>query len=136
MDTKRKLGVMKEIEAANKRHVEEWKREQAGRKITGVLVDVKTGTVAKATVEKNLDSYYEILNCRCIDVVWRGIGGKRFYIVCDDEALLTSDPRVSAVGVNGEMMLAGNLFVVQTDGGDDLQSLTEAEIRHVLLNAK
>ena len=28
MDTKRKLGVMKEIEAANKRHVEEWKREQ------------------------------------------------------------------------------------------------------------
>mgnify|MGYP001132130044 CR=1 FL=1 len=57
MDTKRKLGVMKEIEAANKRHVEEWKREQAGRKITGVLVDVKTGTVAKATVEKNLDSY-------------------------------------------------------------------------------
>ena len=49
---------------------------------------------------------------------------------------LTSDPRVSAVGVNGEMMLAGNLFVVQTDGGDDLQSLTEAEIRHVLLNAK
>ena len=56
MDTKRKLGVMKEIEAANKRHVEEWKREQAGRKITGVLVDVKTGTVAKATVEKNLDS--------------------------------------------------------------------------------
>lgn len=43
---------------------------------------------------------------------------------------------MSAVGVNGEMMLAGNLFVVQTDGGDDLQSLTEAEIRHVLLNAK
>ena len=38
MDTKRKLGVMKEIEAANKRHVEEWKREQAGRKITGCLL--------------------------------------------------------------------------------------------------
>lgn len=35
MDTKRKLGVMKEIEAANKRHVEEWKREQAGRKDHG-----------------------------------------------------------------------------------------------------
>lgn len=103
MDTKRKLGVMKEIEAANKRHVEEWKREQAGRKITGVLVDVTTRTAAKVTVEKDLDSYYKILNCRCID---------------------------------GEMMLAGNLFVVQTDGGDDLQSLTEAEIRHVLLNAK
>ena len=44
MDTKRKLGVMKEIEAANKRHVEEWKGEQAGSKITGVLVDVMTGT--------------------------------------------------------------------------------------------
>lgn len=110
MDTKRKLGVMKEIEAANKRHVEEWKREQAGRKITGVLVDVTTRTAAKVTVEKDLDSYYKILNCRCIDIVRRGIGG--------------------------EMMLAGNLFVVQTDGGDDLQSLTEAEIRHVLLNAK
>lgn len=69
MDTKRKLGVMKEIEAANKRHVEEWKREQAGRKITGVLVDVMTGTAAKVTVEKDLDSYYKILNCRCIDIV-------------------------------------------------------------------
>ena len=88
------------------------------------------------TVEKDLDSYYKILNCRCIDIVRRGIGGKRFYIICDDEALLTSSPRVSAVGIDGEMMLAGNLFVVQTDGGDDLQSLTEAEIRHVLLNAK
>ena len=43
MDTKRKLGVMKEIEAANKRHVEEWKREQAGHKITGVLVDRDCG---------------------------------------------------------------------------------------------
>lgn len=136
MDTKRKLGVMKEIEAANKRRVEEWKREQAGRKITGVLVDVTTRTAAKVTVEKDLDSYYKILNCRCIDIVRRGIGGKRFYIICDDEALLTSSPRVSAVGIDGEMMLAGNLFVVQTDGGDDLQSLTEAEIRHVLLNAK
>lgn len=125
MDTKRKLGVMKEIEAANKRHVEEWKREQAGRKITGVLVDVTTRTAAKVTVEKDLDSYYKILNCRCIDIVRRGIGGKRFYIICDDEALLTSSPRVSAVGIDGEMMLAGNL-----------QSLTEAEIRHVLLNAK
>lgn len=31
MDTKRKLGVMREIEAANKRHVEEWKHEQTGR---------------------------------------------------------------------------------------------------------
>lgn len=54
MDTKRKLGVMKEIEAANKRHVEEWKREQAGRKITGVLVDVTTRTAAKVTVERIL----------------------------------------------------------------------------------
>lgn len=136
MNVRRRLDVMKEIEAANRRHVEEWKREQAERRITGVLVDVTVGTVAKVTVEKSLESYYRILNCRCIDIVRRGIGGRRFDVICDDEALFTDSPRASMVNADGKMMLAGNLFVVQTDGADDLQSLTEDEIRHVLLQSR
>jgi hypothetical protein len=105
-------------------------------KITGILVDVKAGVARKATIEKSLDGYYKALNCDCIDVVTRRIGGQRFDIICDDEALLKAFIKPSAVDKDNHPMLFGNLFVVNFNGKDDVCSLREGQIEHVLRHTK
>lgn len=107
-------------------------------KVTGVLLDVSQGALKNGnkpqvvTVEDELSSYYEILNCRCIDITQRKIGGKLFDIVCDDEALLVDDPVMSAVSTDFEPMLAGNLFICKVDDEGNLVSLTTEEQESVL----
>ena len=137
MNVKEKLRRMKELAAANEQHVQEWKAREAEEmagKITGVLVDVTKRTIKKVTIEKSLDGYYAALNCRCIDIVSRTIGGMPFLIVCDDEGLLKSDMCVSAIAPSGETMLVGNLFIVKSDGTDDIESLTDNECQHIMRN--
>lgn len=101
-------------------------------KITGLLVDVENGIARKATLSKTLDGYYKALNCSMIDIVSRWIGGKRFDIICDDEALFKDSPRTSAIGMDYVPMLYGNLFVVAFDGRDDVCSLSDAQIAYLL----
>lgn len=131
MDTKRKLEVMREVDVANRKHVEDWKKQQPKR-IKGVLVNVEKGTVEPVEIDKSLDSYYEVLNCRCIDIAHRAIDGKVFDIICDDEGALTDSPVPSGVAYSGEILLFGNLFVVAFDGVNDVRSLTDSEIQHVM----
>lgn len=138
MNIRDKLKVMEEVKAANRQHVEDWKKEQEaqgmGKQITGVLVDVVKRTIKPETINQSLDGYYTVLNCRCIDIVTRRIGGKPFLVICDDEGLLVDRPKISAIDPPGEAMFCGNLFIVQTDGADDIMSLSEAEVAHVLKN--
>lgn len=131
MNVKDKLKVMDEIDAANRRHVEDWKKR---RKIKGVLIDTIKGTAEVAEIDKDLDTYYKVLNCRCIDIARRTIGGRAFEIICDDEATLVKYPMPSAISPFGSVMLYGNLFVVGFDGKDDVESLTDKEIAHVKRN--
>lgn len=135
MNIKDKLKVMDEVADANRQHVEKWKEQQDIRKaIKGVLIDTVNGTAEVRVIEKELDSYYKLLNCRCIDIVRRSIAGRTFDIICDDESTLTDDPIPSALSVFGSVMLYGNLFIVQYDGKDDVKSLTDGEIAHVMRN--
>ena len=99
--------------------------------ITGVLLDTKTARVQRATIPANLDSYYEHLDCRLIEVASCTIGGKRFDIICDEEGLLRDDPIISALDRNYQPMLVGNLFVCKSKDGEFV-SLTDKEIDHVL----
>lgn len=103
------------------------------KKITGYLIDVQNGTAGHVTIDKSLESYYKILNCEFIDITHRVIVGEQreFDIICDDEALMNDDARLSAVDTHGNMMLFGNLFVVKFDGVDDEMSLTEDDINYV-----
>jgi len=103
------------------------------KKITGYLIDVKNGTAGPITIDKSLESYYKILNCEFIDIVRRVIGTEKrsFDIICDDEALMNEDAILSAVDDSGNMMLFGNLFVVQFDGVDDETDLTEDDIKYI-----
>lgn len=132
MDTKRKLEVMREVDEANRKHVEDWKRKQQARKIKGVLVNVNKGTVEPVELDKSLNGYYAALDCRCIDIVQRTIGGKVFEIICDDEGLMVSNPIPSGVAYSGEILLYGNLFVVGFNGVNDVESLTDADARYVM----
>lgn len=102
------------------------------QKITGVLVDLEKGVACKATIDKSLEGYYKALNCELIDIVSRSIGGQGFDIICDDEALLKANPRLSACNKRREPMLCGNLFVVNYDGKGDVCSLRQGQIEHVL----
>lgn len=102
--------------------------------ITGVLVDAERAHVERATIPATLDSYYEHLDCTTIDIVSRTIGGKRFDIICDDEALLRDNPILSALDSERFPMLYGNLFVCKSKNGE-LVSLTDREVSHVLRNA-
>ena len=106
------------------------------KKITGILVNVWDGVACKATIEKSLDSYYKTLNCDCIDIVSRHIGGQGFDIICDDEALLKANPRPSAMHPDGNVALCGNLFIVNYDGMGDVCSLRQGQIDHVMRYVK
>lgn len=104
-------------------------------KITGVLVDVNTGTIKETTIEASLDNYYSVLDCRCIDITTRFLGPYQFDIICDDEGLLTANPRVSAVDPYGDPALVGNLFFCHHDEEGRLTSLLPGEADFILSRA-
>lgn len=79
---------------------------------------------------KSLASYYKTLDCDCIDIVSRKIGGKYFDVICDDEGLY-NQPKISAIDDMGAPMLVGNLFIVNYDGNGDNKSLTDEDIDHI-----
>ena len=92
-------------------------------KVNGILVDVKNGVVKPYTVtgtgEKQLNAWYEVLNCDYIDIVHITVGGERYTVVCDDEALLKENPIPSAIGEDGVPVLYGNLFICRDKFGRD-----------------
>ena len=102
--------------------------------LRGVLVDVEKETVEIMEIVDELDEFYKILNCSCIDITKRSIGAtsKKFNIVCDDEALCKGEPKISAVDYFGITQLCGNLFIVggKIDDGN-LTSLSESEAEYV-----
>ena len=81
--------------------------------LRGVLVDVENEKASVIEIPDKLEEFYKILNCSCIDITIRSIGSnKKYNIVCDDEALLKSNPKISAIDYSGETQLCGNLFIV------------------------
>lgn len=106
----------------------------AKKLLRGVLVDVENETVGIVEIKDELDEFYRILNCTCIDITVRRIGSnKQYRIVCDDEALCKGEPKISAVDYYGQVQLCGNLFIVggEIDDGN-LTSLTEDEAQRIL----
>lgn len=101
-------------------------------KITGLLIDVNTGKSSAKTIDRNLESYYKILECDTIDIVSRNIGTRRFDIICDDEALLKSPCNPSAFDMHYECCLFGNLFVTgEADEEGNLTSLSKKDLKYL-----
>lgn len=97
-----------------------------------LLIDVKNNKIKPVDVN-GLDDYYQYIDCRCIDIVRRKIGGKYFEIIIDDEGLLVNNPIPSAINKYGEVMLVGNLLIAGGEVVDgELIGITDSEITHIL----
>lgn len=79
-----------------------------------------------------LADYYIMLDCDCIDITARDIGGKQFGIICDDEGLLKENPILSARSRSNDLdALVGNLIFSQFNYEGEEIGLTDEEIEHL-----
>ena len=108
------------------------------KKLTGFLVDVIDELAGSITIDNTLEALYNILHCDLIDITYLTLGQKEFCVIVDDEGLLKSSPKISAVSASGTPMLVGNLMIVSADGGENFASLApddipliEKHIRHI-----
>ena len=101
--------------------------------ITGMLFDVNEETFEQVTINDDLESYYDILNCRLIDIAHRYFGSQEYplTIVCDDEGLFTESPKVSARDRDLNPQFVGNLFICQENEWGELISLTNKECEYL-----
>ena len=88
-----------------------------------------TAEETKVVNASELEDYYRLIGCDCIDIVARKIGNKYFEIICDDEGLLKENPRISAVDKNMKPALIGNLLIAgPVDEDGELTSLSDEDI--------
>lgn len=111
--------------------------------ITAYLIDVNHKIDTPISIPATLATYYELLDCRLIDMVERRIGPRRrsrtYTIICDDEGLLRSQPKISAIDDLGQPMLVGNLLIVKTGPEGETIGLDDDDItflqQHIHLQA-
>lgn len=102
--------------------------------IYAYYIDPQTQTAKAVEIDPDLDTYYEMLHCRCIDIANRRIGRKRYDIIVDDEGLLIDDPLISAIGCMGNPMLVGALLIVNHDEEGAMTSLTSNDLAYIARN--
>lgn len=99
-----------------------------------LLLDVYNESVRILDVDPHdLDMFHRKLDCRCIDIVTRKVGGVTFDIVCDDEGLFHDPQKISAADKNGQPMLVGNLMFFHHEGAE-LTELSEDDCNTILEN--
>ena len=114
--------------------------------MANVLVVSMTKSIEDAVYHaevNELEDYYNHLECGCMDVAHRKIGGKYFDIWVDDEGLLVENPVISAVTIapddedgkpRFEPMLAGNLIIANHDAEGNTTSLSRADANMIIDN--
>ena len=103
------------------------------KKIKAILVDVEKENVKVIEIERNLDTYYKLIGCQCIDIATRTIGGKLYDIICDDEGLFCENPKISAIDKHFQPMLVGNLIITGVaNNAGNLTSLTDDDVEHIM----
>lgn len=83
-------------------------------------------------IEGTLEEYYKYIGCSCIDIVTRKAGDTYFDIICDDEGLLKDNPRISAVDMQGNPMLVGNLIFTHTDDEGETVEVTDEDVATIM----
>ena len=100
-----------------------------------LMLDVVNKDV-KMVEANTLADYYNLIGCRCVDIIHRRIGDVEVEIVLDDEGAIIENPKVSAISIDGTPMLYGNLLVASgrvTEDGE-LTELTEEEVDEIMDN--
>lgn len=102
------------------------------KEIRGYFIDVVNARCGERTVADDLDTYYQMLNCDCIEIVKRRIGKKDFQIICDESGTLKENFIVSAITWDGGAALVGNLFVTGlADDEGELTDLTDEDVKFI-----
>lgn len=95
-----------------------------------LIFDEKKQELIEKDIENELDTFYEIIGCRCIDIARRKVGGKYFDIIVDDEGLLKDSPRCTAVDTKTfDSMLFGTLIFTNTDDEGNTVELSDEDIK-------
>lgn len=100
-------------------------------------IDRATITCELTTIKDDLETFYNLIGCRCIDIVQRRFNGVIFDIVLDDEGLLKADETgelpVSWWQEKGYTPSYEGLFgVLLLCHSDDQGNLTDATIDDLL----
>ena len=96
-----------------------------------LFIDVENNKVKVVDVD-GLGDYYKYIGCRCIDIVNRKIGDKRFEIICDDEGLFVENPKTSAITESGRPILVGNLLIAGGEVFDgELTPITANDVDYI-----
>ena len=108
------------------------------KKITGLLIDVFNSKMELLAVDGEFSTYYDLLDCRLVEMPYRRVGGKYFQFICDEEGRYShgDNPIPSAVNDDLEVMLYGSLFVTNIGKNDEPTSLTEEDVSILLSNIK
>ena len=108
------------------------KRRYSMKNLIKVMVVNEKG-MEVVEIPNDIDKFYEIIGCRCIDIATRRIGEKKKYydIIVDDEGLLVDNPRVSAIDSNLKAMLVGNLIITNYNDEGETTTLTNEDIAYL-----
>lgn len=97
-----------------------------------MLLDVENETVSELDVQDDLDEFYRLLHCDCIDIVERTVAGRQFTFVVDDFGLLKENPKIAALDDTWNPMLIGNLLICHTDFDScELTALSDDDVRYL-----
>ena len=81
----------------------------------GYLFVADTKNVIRVSVPDELDEYYALLNCDCIEVIYRYINGKLTKLIIDEEGKLKQNQTISGMSFDGEESLVGNILIESED---------------------
>lgn len=93
--------------------------------ISGLLLTTNHEVKRVDFESENINEIYEILNCRCFDIVDRKIGSKEYAIYIDDEGLLKDKLTPMGACANANEFLVGNLLIV--NNSEDRQNTVSLE---------
>lgn len=95
-------------------------------------IDIENGTTCTVDIEDSLDKYYELLNCRYIEIHEITVNRNRYNVICDEEgALEGKHPSVFTKTRNLEQvpMFVGNVLFASSRVIDGVMTgLNDSEI--------
>lgn len=102
-------------------------------KIRVGIFDGLSKNIRFETVDNDLQTWYDIIDCRCIDIV--EFAG--FDLICDDEALLHGDTKPTILRYDNYDNLISAIYgtvVICSNSDEELDSLTVSDIEWLIDN--
>ena len=80
----------------------------------------------------NLDDYYKHLGCDTFDIARRRINGTYYDMFVDDIGLFRENILPTAIDLNGNVMLVGNIIFANHDDLGNTTSLSDDDVENIM----